>query len=52
MLVKYLENPPLALCIFVACIILMSVLKVSAKVTKWVIICGIVYVGINFLSLV
>lgn len=47
-----LENPSLAICIVVTVWIVAKAFKASMKVMKWVIICGLVYVGINMLSLI
>lgn len=52
MLSTLLENPSLAICIVVTAWIIAKAFKVSMKMMKWIIICGLVYVGINMLSLI
>ena len=47
-----LENPPLAICIVFAIWLIAKAFKLSAKIVKWIIICGVVYIGLNLLSII
>lgn len=52
MLSYFLENPALAICIVFAILIVAKAFKLSLKIMKWIIVCGAVYIAVNFLHLI
>ena len=45
-----LANPLLAIVVLLVAIVLGKVLKLSAKILKWVILIGLAYVIVNFIG--